>query len=43
VAYADKTFAQLPDGEKDHIITGMENNSLQLQGTSVGWSRSATA
>jgi gluconate 2-dehydrogenase gamma chain len=34
-AYADKTFAQLPDGEKDQIITGMENGSLQLQGTSA--------
>jgi gluconate 2-dehydrogenase gamma chain len=33
--YAGKTFAQLPDGEKDRIITGMENGSLQLQGTSA--------
>jgi gluconate 2-dehydrogenase gamma chain len=33
--YAGKTFAQLPDAEKDRIITGMENGSLQLQGTSA--------
>jgi gluconate 2-dehydrogenase gamma chain len=33
--YAGKTFAQLPDGEKDRIITGMENASLQLQGTTA--------
>jgi gluconate 2-dehydrogenase gamma chain len=33
--YAGKTFAQLPDGERDRIITGMENGSLQLQGTSA--------
>src|SRR5437868_7753907 len=33
--YAGKPFAQLPDGEKDRIITGMENGSLQLQGTSA--------
>ncbi|MBV8097332.1 MAG: gluconate 2-dehydrogenase subunit 3 family protein [Acetobacteraceae bacterium] len=32
-AYAGKTFAQLPDGEKDQIITRMEDGSLQLQGT----------
>jgi gluconate 2-dehydrogenase gamma chain len=31
--YAGKTFAQIPDSEKDRIITGMENGSLQLQGT----------
>jgi len=31
--YAGKTFAQLPDGEKDRIITGMENGSLKLEGT----------
>ena len=31
-AYAGKTFAQIPDSEKDKIITGMENGSLQLQG-----------
>jgi gluconate 2-dehydrogenase gamma chain len=30
--YAGKTFAQLPDDEKDRLITGMENGSLQLQG-----------
>ena len=30
--YTGKTFAQLPDGEKDQIIAGMENGSLQLQG-----------
>jgi hypothetical protein len=30
--YAGKTFAQLPDGEMDRIIAGMENGSLQLQG-----------
>jgi gluconate 2-dehydrogenase gamma chain len=30
--YAGKTFAQLLDDEKDRIITGMENESLQLQG-----------
>jgi gluconate 2-dehydrogenase gamma chain len=34
-AYAGKTFAQLPDGEKDRLIGGMENGSLQLQGTSA--------
>ncbi len=33
--YASKTYAQLPDGEKDRIIAGMENGSLQLQGTSA--------
>jgi gluconate 2-dehydrogenase gamma chain len=33
--YAAKTFAQLPDTEKDRLITGMENGSLQLQGTSA--------
>src|SRR5271155_1940251 len=33
--YAGRTFAQLPDAEKDRIITGMENGSLQLQGTSA--------
>ena len=33
--YAGRTFAQLPDGEKDRIIAGMENGSLQLQGTSA--------
>jgi len=31
-AYGGKTFAQIPDSEKDRIITGMENGSLQLQG-----------
>jgi gluconate 2-dehydrogenase gamma chain len=30
--YSSKTFAQLPDGEQDQIIAGMENGSLQLQG-----------
>ena len=30
--YTGKTFAELPDGEKDSIIAGMENGSLQLQG-----------
>jgi gluconate 2-dehydrogenase gamma chain len=34
-AYAGRTFAQLPDAEKDRIIAGMENGSLQLQGTSA--------
>jgi gluconate 2-dehydrogenase gamma chain len=34
-AYAGKTYAQLPDGEKDRLITGMENGSLPLQGTSA--------
>ena len=33
--YAGKSYAQLPDAEKDRIITGMENGSLQLQGTSA--------
>ena len=33
--YAGRTFAQLPDAEKDRIITGMENGSLQLQGQST--------
>jgi gluconate 2-dehydrogenase gamma chain len=32
-AYVGKTFAQLPDSEKDLIITKMENGSLKLQGT----------
>jgi gluconate 2-dehydrogenase gamma chain len=32
-AYVGKTFVQIPDGEKDQMITGMENGSLQLQGT----------
>ena len=31
-AYAAKTFTQLPDGEKDRIMAGMENGSLQLEG-----------
>jgi gluconate 2-dehydrogenase gamma chain len=31
-AYASKTFAQIPDSEKDRIITDMENGSLKLQG-----------
>ena len=31
-AYGAKTFAQLPDGDKDRIIAGMENGSLQLEG-----------
>jgi gluconate 2-dehydrogenase gamma chain len=31
-AYAGKTFAQIPDSEKDQIISGMENASLKLQG-----------
>jgi gluconate 2-dehydrogenase gamma chain len=34
-AYAGRTFAQLPDAEKDRLITGMENGSLQLQGASA--------
>jgi len=33
--YAGKTFAQLPDAEKDRLIGSMENGSLQLQGTSA--------
>jgi gluconate 2-dehydrogenase gamma chain len=33
--YAGKSYVQLPDAEKDRIITGMENGSLQLQGTSA--------
>jgi gluconate 2-dehydrogenase gamma chain len=33
--YAGRSYAQLPDGEKDRIIAGMENGSLQLQGTSA--------
>ena len=33
--YAGRTFAQLLDTEKDRLITGMENGSLQLQGTSA--------
>ena len=31
-AYAGRTFAQIPDSEKDRIITGMEKGSLKLQG-----------
>jgi gluconate 2-dehydrogenase gamma chain len=31
-AYAGKTFAQIEDSEKDKIIAGMEDGSLQLQG-----------
>ena len=34
-AYAGKTFAQLPDAAKDRIIAGIENGSLQLEGTSA--------
>ena len=30
--YAGSTFAQLPDGEKDQIISGMEKGSLKLEG-----------
>jgi gluconate 2-dehydrogenase gamma chain len=33
--YAGKTFAQLPDDDKDTIISGMEKGSLQLQGTAA--------
>lgn len=33
--YAGRSYPQLPDSEKDRIITGMENGSLQLQGTSA--------
>jgi gluconate 2-dehydrogenase gamma chain len=33
--YAGRSFAQLPDSEKDRIIAGMENGSLQLSGTSA--------
>ncbi len=33
--YAGRAFAQLPDSEKDRLITGMENGSLQLQGQST--------
>ena len=33
--YAGRSFAQLPDSEKDRIIAGMENGSLQLAGTSA--------
>ncbi len=33
--YAGKTYAQLPDAEKDRIIAAMENGALQLQGTSA--------
>ena len=31
-AYAGKTFADLPDADKDRIIAGMESGSLELQG-----------
>jgi gluconate 2-dehydrogenase gamma chain len=31
-AYAGKSFAQIPDSEKDRLIAGMENGSLKLQG-----------
>jgi gluconate 2-dehydrogenase gamma chain len=34
-AYAGRTFGQLPDAGKDRIIAGMENGSLQLEGTSA--------
>jgi gluconate 2-dehydrogenase gamma chain len=30
--YAGKAFAQISDGDKDRLIAGMENGSLQLQG-----------
>ena len=33
--YAGRRYAQLPAGEQDRIIAGMENGSLQLQGTSA--------
>ena len=33
--YAGKAYAQLADSEKDRIIAGMENGSLQLEGTSA--------
>jgi gluconate 2-dehydrogenase gamma chain len=33
--YAGKTFAELPDSEKDSIIAKMEDGSLQLQGKDV--------
>jgi gluconate 2-dehydrogenase gamma chain len=34
-AYAGKAFAQLPDDQKDRLITGTENGSLQLNGASA--------
>jgi gluconate 2-dehydrogenase gamma chain len=33
--YAGKAFAQLPESQQDRLITGMENGSLQLHGTSA--------
>jgi gluconate 2-dehydrogenase gamma chain len=34
-SYAGRRYAQLPAGEQDRIIAGMENGSLRLQGTSA--------
>jgi gluconate 2-dehydrogenase gamma chain len=34
-SHAGRTFAQLPDSEKDRIIADMEKGSSQLQGTSA--------
>ncbi len=33
--YAGKNFASLPQSQQDRLITGMENGSLQLHGTSA--------
>jgi gluconate 2-dehydrogenase gamma chain len=33
--HAGRAFAQLPDSEKDRLVTSMENGSLQLQGQST--------
>jgi gluconate 2-dehydrogenase gamma chain len=33
-AYAGKSFAQLPDDEKDKLLAGLEKGEVQLEGTS---------
>src|SRR5260370_609009 len=33
-AYAGKLFAQIPDDEKDKVLSGLEKGQVQLEGTS---------
>jgi len=32
--YAGKSFVQLPDGDKDKLLSGLEKGEVQLEGTS---------
>ena len=33
-AYAGKSFSQIPDNEKDNVLSGLEKGQVQLEGTS---------